>query len=211
MKIFVLVIVAAVIVGGFAGGEATGRTFSILWASVVGVSTFAVLMGLGAFFHYQEKKKKTEITPEIRAVFDRMTGKQPYKNDRTARSKSEREAPQDVLDPLMNTMHDLLDQDLKDIAAGKIQDRRLIPHYGIKRAVIIKAFHKDFAKLSPTMQENNREHFEGQIAAIKQWSPSELDRMLETMKHQRSDLKELEWEVRAETPMYNVVREPLFP
>lgn len=76
MKIFILVLVAATAVGGFAGGEAVQTTFSILGAVIGGVGTAVILLGLGAYFDAQEKKKASELTPEIRAVFDRMvTGK----------------------------------------------------------------------------------------------------------------------------------------
>ena len=76
MLLFIAVLIVATVVGGFAGGEIMGRTFSILGAAVGGVGTAAVLLGLGAFFHAQEERKKRELPPEMRAVFDRMvTGK----------------------------------------------------------------------------------------------------------------------------------------
>ncbi len=54
------------------------KTFSILGAAIGGVGTAAVLLGLGAYFDSQDKKKGTpELTPEIKGVFDRMiTGKE---------------------------------------------------------------------------------------------------------------------------------------
>lgn len=77
MVVFILVLIVATVVGGFAGGELLGVTFSIFGAAVGGIGTAAVLLGLGAYFHAQEKKKpKGELTPEMRRVFDRMvTGK----------------------------------------------------------------------------------------------------------------------------------------
>src|SRR5882762_5968261 len=75
MKLFIGVIVAATIIGGFVGGELMDRTFSITGAVVSGVGLAVVLLSLGAFFDAQEKKRrKVELTPEMRGVFDRMFG-----------------------------------------------------------------------------------------------------------------------------------------
>ena len=75
MKIFIVVIVIATIIGGFVGGEMTDKTFSILGATVGGVGLTTILLGLGAYFTAQEeKKKKQQLPPEIRGVFDRMFG-----------------------------------------------------------------------------------------------------------------------------------------
>lgn len=78
MKIFILVLIAATIIGGFSGGEVMDDTFSILGAVIGGVGTAAVLLGIGAYFDAQAGKRKNtvELTPEIRGVFDRLiTGK----------------------------------------------------------------------------------------------------------------------------------------
>ncbi|HZZ84903.1 MAG TPA: hypothetical protein VFE30_10225 [Anaeromyxobacteraceae bacterium] len=62
-------------VGGFGGGLATGGVFSPLWAVVGAVVTLGAAVFLGWRFHVaDEKKKREELTPEIRAVFDRMLG-----------------------------------------------------------------------------------------------------------------------------------------
>ena len=45
MKIFVNVILAATIIGGFVGGELMGRTFSLTGAVIGGVGLAAVLLG----------------------------------------------------------------------------------------------------------------------------------------------------------------------
>lgn len=75
MKMFIVVIVIATIIGGFVGGEMTDKTFSILGATVGGVGLTTILLGLGAYFTAQEeKKKKQQLPPEIRGVFDRMFG-----------------------------------------------------------------------------------------------------------------------------------------
>lgn len=77
MKLFIGILLAATIIGGFAGGEITDTSFSIVGAVIGGVSTAAILLGLGAYFTSQEHgKPQPELTPEMRAVFDRMvTGK----------------------------------------------------------------------------------------------------------------------------------------
>ncbi len=75
MKMFIVVIVIATIIGGFVGGEITDKTFSILGATVGGVGLTTILLGLGAYFTAQEeKKKKKQLPPEIRGAFDRMFG-----------------------------------------------------------------------------------------------------------------------------------------
>jgi hypothetical protein len=76
MKIFLIVIAFAALIGGFVGGELMDNTFSLLGAVVGGVGLTVTLLGLGAFFTAQEEKKKKEtLSPEIRGVFDRMLGK----------------------------------------------------------------------------------------------------------------------------------------
>jgi hypothetical protein len=76
MLLFIVVLIVAAIVGGFAGGELVGTSFSILGAAIGGVGTAAVLLGLGAYFHSQERKRSRDLTPEMRGVFDRLvTGK----------------------------------------------------------------------------------------------------------------------------------------
>ena len=77
LLIFVLVLLAAGLIGGFVGAEWFGSTFSPTGALVAAGLTAAVLLGLGALFEQQEKaKKKAALPPEIRKVFDRMTGRQ---------------------------------------------------------------------------------------------------------------------------------------
>lgn len=76
MKIFIVVLLGAVVVGGFTGGEVMHIPFSILGAVIGGVGTAAVLLGLGAYFDAQGKKWPS-LNPEMRGVFDRMiTGKE---------------------------------------------------------------------------------------------------------------------------------------
>lgn len=76
MKLFIAVIIAATVIGGFVGAELMDSSFSITGAVGGGVGTAAILLGLGAFFDAQERKRKEKSLPaEMRAVFDRMLGK----------------------------------------------------------------------------------------------------------------------------------------
>lgn len=74
MKMFIVIIVIATIIGGFVGGELTDKTFSMLGATVGGVGLTAIFLGLGAYFTAQDEKKKQQLPPEIRGVFNRMFG-----------------------------------------------------------------------------------------------------------------------------------------
>jgi hypothetical protein len=71
MKLFIVVLAGAVVIGGFAGGEVMHVSFSIFGAALGGVGTAAVLLAFGAYFHSQEKKSPA-LTPEVRSIFDRM-------------------------------------------------------------------------------------------------------------------------------------------
>ena len=75
MRLFICVIIAATVIGGFVGGELMATTFSITGAVVGGVGLATILIGLGAYFSGQEKKRVPELTPEMRGVFDRIVGK----------------------------------------------------------------------------------------------------------------------------------------
>ena len=87
MKIFIAVIIAAVVIGGLVGAELMGSSFSITGAVVGGVGTAAVLLGLGAFFDAQDRKRKDKaLPPEMHAVFDRMFGAQASQSQRNAKS-----------------------------------------------------------------------------------------------------------------------------
>jgi hypothetical protein len=209
MKVFILVIIVATVIGGFISGEVTDQTFTIWGAAVGGVGTFAVLMGLGAFFSHQEKQKDkaVNLTPEMKAVFGRMIERQNGK----ALLSSQKHPTLDSQNrfSIEATVQSLIDQDLETIASGKIPERRLIPHHAIKRDVILKAFNEDFQKLPPSMQDLNREHFQSQIEKIRQLDHHDLDRVISMMKKQRTDLVELERQVREKSPLYSIV-DPLF-
>lgn len=88
MFAFVIVLIVAFVVGGLVGGELVGGTFSFLSATVGCVGTAVVLLGLGAYFHAQERKRSGELTPETRSVFDRMvTGKENPSLEEVERAK----------------------------------------------------------------------------------------------------------------------------
>jgi hypothetical protein len=96
MKIFIIVIAVATLLGGFVAGELNGVTFMLTGAVIGGVGTAAVLLGLGAFFTAQEERKRKTVgtpplTPEIREVFARMAGRPAATqtvNQRTPNDKS---------------------------------------------------------------------------------------------------------------------------
>lgn len=73
MKIFIIVIIVATIIGGFVGGEQTGQSFSLTGAVIGGLGFASVLLALGAYFDSQDKKiSKKEAPKEMHAVFERM-------------------------------------------------------------------------------------------------------------------------------------------
>lgn len=179
MKILLLVIVISILIGGFAGGEAVGRIFSILWGSVAGLVVFLAIFFGGAFFYRQDQKRKNDVnlTPEIRGVFDRITGS----NKRFG------------VEELTAGILDLMEDDRREIAAGRIPDRRLFPDYQFKRQIILSAFYRDFSRLSPSMRKLNQEDFAQRIAEIRlKWGPDQIDAMIEAMKRDRLDNLELE-------------------
>ena len=61
MKIFILLIILATIIGGFVGGELTDETFTITGAVIGGVGLASVFLALGAYFDAQEKKKRYHL------------------------------------------------------------------------------------------------------------------------------------------------------
>ncbi len=138
MKIFIAVIIAATIIGGFVGAEFMNNIFSITGAVIGGVGTAAILLGLGAFFDAQEKRKKEkELPPEMRKVFDRMLGQQsPTRTKRasqstTSRSQSNSASAQDDPlgifsdDPIGNTIKNLAKQQVEAAARGERVTNRL--------------------------------------------------------------------------------------
>lgn len=208
MKIFILVVIAATVIGGLIGGEITDQTFTIWGAALGGVGTFSILLGLGAFFTHRDKKKDqvADLPPEMKAVFARMAERQAEKSPPKRKPPTERALDDLSIDAVAQR---LIEEDFETFSAGKVLERRLIPHHAIKRDVILRAFEVDFGKLSSSMQELNNEHFQSQIKEIKRLNHHDLDGLLETMKAERTDLADLEREVRANNTMYSIV-DPLF-
>lgn len=195
MKIFILVVIVATIIGGIIGGELTRTSFTIWGAAIGGVGTFVILMALGAYFERQEKKKVV-LTPEMRGVFDRMLN-------------SSTKAPSKTNLNIQDTIENLISEDLETIASGEIPEKRLIPHHAIKRDIILRAYDIDFHKLSDEVQTENYEDFQSKIYGIKRLDQYELDGIIELIKTERTDLQELERQVRFETKIYSIV-EPIF-
>lgn len=80
LVIFVLVLFIAALVGGLVGAEWSDydRTFSATGAVVGAIGTAGVLLGLGAFFDRQERRKRQQKLPDdVRGVFDRMFRRKP--------------------------------------------------------------------------------------------------------------------------------------
>jgi len=129
MKIFFAVILAAIIIGGLVGAEIMDSVFSITGAVAGGIGTAAFLLGLGAFFDSQERKKVKELPPEMREVFDRMLGsKSSVRTKRTTSPKVNR--PQTKSDynqnkSIENTIENLVKQQIDAVARGERVVNRL--------------------------------------------------------------------------------------
>lgn len=225
MKLFIGILLAATIAGGFAGGEILETSFSVLGAIVGGVGTAAVLLGLGAYFDAQSKKSP-EVPPEMRSVFDRMiTGKEnptpqeirAAKNAILAASnKPTRPSRPDLR--IAGAIESLMAQDAEAIARGEVPERRLIPHHAIKRDIIIAAYTKDFEAAKNNVGalawadsakkrqiEEMQKDIDERIYGIKRLSWEELDKIIALMKSTRTDLKEIEQAVRLAHPLYKIV------
>lgn len=120
MKIFIVVLIVATIIGGLVGAELMDTDFSITGAVIGGVGTFAILMGLGAFFDAQERKRKEKDLPqEMRDVFDRMLGQGSTK----PRPSSKASRPKPAMKPKQDAQSQFLS------AAENLLSIQLVPHY----------------------------------------------------------------------------------
>lgn len=99
MKLFIGLIIAATIIGGFVGAEITDDDFSITGAVIGGVGVYSFLLGLGAFFDSQERKHRArEVSPEMRGVFDRMFGVDTQRSGKTfSEAMREKSPPPQIL------------------------------------------------------------------------------------------------------------------
>ncbi len=225
MKLFITAIVAATIIGGFVGGELTNTLFTLTGAVIGGVGLTALLLGLGAYFDAQERQRRDKaLPPDVRAVFDRMTDKAQASspaerlNSQAARSRVGSKADAVPSLDLRAVIADLMAQDAAAIARGETPQRRLIPHHAIKRDVIIAAYTKDFqnttggvASMSWTRAEKETllsqltKDFEKHIDGVSQLGPEDLDKVMALMKRTRTDLADVERDVRASNPIYSMV------
>ncbi len=221
MKLFILVIIAATIIGGFVGGELTDQTFTLTGAVIGGIGLASILLALGAYFDAQEKKKqKNELPPEMRDVFDRMLGKNQNSsaNPKKTTSKKTTNNKSDGMQGIEDTIKNLMAQDAEVIARGETPERRLIPHHAIKRDVIIAAYNKDYQMAVNQMQEMDwtksekdkrlseiNKDFDKHIYGIKRLGQDDLDKIIALMKKTRTDLVEIEGSVRSGNPMYKIV------
>lgn len=80
MKIFIVVLIIAGIIGGFAGGEINDKTFSAIGASIGVVSVAIILLGLGAFFHHSDEAKRKRGTSSNGANIRRPLSPTPSEN-----------------------------------------------------------------------------------------------------------------------------------
>lgn len=222
LRVFGWVLAAATVIGGFVGGELSDRLFSLLGAVVGGVGTAAILLGLGAYFDAQERKRRgPPLSPEMRAVFDRMLGAAGPAPQRPTRPAATPKVPHSIPLDIEDAVASLIAQDAAAAARGEIQPRRLIPHHAIKRDVALAAYKRDcdyaLAQLDGmnwTASEKQRRRveiladFAKYPAGIQQMGPADLDKLIALMKATRTDLREIEASVRAANPLYSIV-EPL--
>ncbi|MDD2325174.1 MAG: hypothetical protein PHW63_04105 [Alphaproteobacteria bacterium] len=229
MKMFFAVLFAAAIIGGFVGAEILETDFSITGAVIGGIGTGAVLLGLGAYFDAREKKS-SEVSPEVRAIFDRMiTGKEkPTPRDIQNAKQSYIKAAQPKQTSskagennpfgLETVIKGLMEEDAKAIARGEVPEARLIPHHAIKRDIILTAYTKDFHVAVDHVkrldwsegEKQNRLHdiqsdFDKKMYGIKRLKWQELDKIIALMQSTRTDLMEIETEVRAKNIQYKMV------
>lgn len=116
------------------------------------------------------------------------------------------------------TLKSLAAQDAESFARGEVPEARLIPHHAIKQDVIITAYTKDFdaalqSVSSMTWTEAEKESritqmkadFEKHIYGVKRLRWPDLDKIIALMKETRTDVAELERDVRLKEPIYRIV------
>lgn len=219
LRVFGWVLAGATLIGGFVEGELTDRVFSLLGAVIGGVGTAVILLGLGAYFEAQERKRRgPPLSPEMRAVFDRMLGAPAPAPRRPTRPSGAPKVPPSIPLEIEDALASLIAQDAAAAARGQIQPRRLIPHHAIKRDVALAAYQRDcdyaLAQLDGmnwTASEKQRRRveiladFARYPAGIQQMGPADLDKLIALMKATRTDLREIEASVRAANPLYSIV------
>jgi len=217
VTLFLAVLVVVAVAGGFVGGEITGRTFSAIGATVGVVGTAAILLGLGAYFDYQDRKQP-RLTPELRGVFDRMTGKigGPPPRKPAQQMKQSPAIPREI----ENAVLGLIQQDMAAAARGERPSRRLVPHHAIKRDILFEYImqdHHDFsARLMLTLSDPDQiiqklapseAKLQSRVATLNRLGHEELDEAIGACRS-RADFKKIEARVRERNPLYSIV-EPL--
>ncbi len=229
MKLFLGVLLAATIIGGFAGAEIFDTSFSIIGAVVGGLGMGAVLLGLGAYFSSNDSKS-SKPSPEMQGIFDRMiTGKenptpqeiQLAKKDYLKSAKSHGtkiKKEQNSRFSIESAVEELLEQDAELYARGETPEARLIPHHAIKQDMVIAAYTKDFKiaekhiiELDWSQNQKTQKitaikmDFDKHIYGVKRLDWKDLDKIITLMKETRTDLKEIEETIRSQKPIYNIV------
>ncbi len=124
MKIFIVVLIAATVIGGFVGAELTYTNFPITGEIIGGVGTFSILMGLGAFFSAQGRKKSEKGLPQkMREVFDRMFGQSSVQSQPAAKPRK----PEPEAESRASVQFQFLS------AAGTLLSIQLLPRYAQAR------------------------------------------------------------------------------
>lgn len=137
MKLFIAVILAAIVIGGLVGAELMNSSFSITGAVVGGVGTAAVLLGFGAFFDAQERKRREKaLPPEMRAVFDRMFGKDTSSKQQHAKP-AQKDEIHGVFDRMLGRDFQQTPRSGGDIPSGLHLPQHLVPPPGHQLKVAV--------------------------------------------------------------------------
>lgn len=146
---------------------------------------------------------------KVAGMFDGIRGRRKLDNRGSHVRPQSGVADRPFPDEVWRTVEGLLEQDRKDLAAGKVPERRLIPHHAIKRDIALRAFQIDFDKLSASMKEANSADYQQKIDQIRRMDQHQLDALMDTMRKERTDLLKIEEYVRSEKPLYSIV-DPIF-
>lgn len=128
MKAFIVVIILATIIGGFVGGELSDHTFLLTGALIGGVGVATVLLGLGAFFSWQDERKKQRrgnLPPEVRNVFGHMLGSGLQRQNATSKKNA---SPAGTPSPKAGNSHEAFKQTIASLVSVQ-----LLPKYSDPR------------------------------------------------------------------------------
>lgn len=125
MKLLVIFVLLAFILGGLIGGEITDRDFSITGAVIGSIGVFVIIFCLGWFFYEQDRKrKKVDVSPEVREIFDRMLGV----------NREAGQIPQDLMNAITSTGEKLHNNDYIDLSIKVLAEFSSLLTYQIKTA-----------------------------------------------------------------------------